>query len=363
MAFGPREWGMKFVIRAGGIGTRLWPLSRKNNPKQFHALTGERTMLQDAVHRLQSLAAMDDLYISTSAALVHRVREQVPELPVENIIVEPAQRNTGPAVGLECALLEARFPGCAIASLGSDHHIGAPEEFCRLLKVAEDALSDRAETLFTLGVKPTRADTGFGYIQKGDVIATVNGEPIYAVAAFEEKPDAETAKTYLASGRYLWNSNMFVWKASTVLQLFAEFEPEMYALLEQIAAAAKAGREAEVIARGYPQMKNTAIDHAILERASCIATLEADIGWCDLGAWDALKEVLPADANGNILRGNVLSLNAENATVYGGKDKVIALVDVENLIVVDAGDALLILPRDSAQRVKDVVAVLDEQYL
>lgn len=354
---------MKFVIRAGGVGTRLWPLSRKHNPKQFHALTGERTMLQEAVHRLRPHAAMDDLYISTSAALVHRVREQVPELVLENIIVEPAQRNTGPAVGLECALLEARFPGCAIASLGSDHHIGAPEEFCRLLKVAEDALSDRAETLFTLGVKPTRADTGFGYLQKGDVIATVNDEPIYAVAAFEEKPDAETAKTYLESGRYLWNSNMFVWKARTMLRLFAEFEPEIYALLEQIAAAVSVGREAEVIARVYPQMKTTAIDHAILERASRVATIEADMDWCDLGAWDALKEVLPADANGNILRGKVLSLNAKNATVYGGKDKVIALVDVEDLIVVDTGDALLILPRESSQRVKDVVAALDEQYV
>ena len=145
---------MKFVIRAGGVGTRLWPLSRKNRPKQFHALTGERTMLQEAVNRLHSMAKIDDLYVSTGVELLHSLREQLPGLPPENAIVEPALRNTGPAVGLECALLEARFPGCTIASLGSDHHIGKPEEFCRLLKVAEDALEDRAETLFVLGVKP-----------------------------------------------------------------------------------------------------------------------------------------------------------------------------------------------------------------
>ena len=144
---------MKFVIRAGGVGTRLWPLSRKSKPKQFHALTGEHTMLQEAVNRLNSLAKIDDLYVSTGVELLHSVREQLPELSPENAIVEPALRNTGPAVGLECALLEARFPGCTIASLGSDHHIGKPEEFCRLLKVAEDALEDRAETLFVLGVK------------------------------------------------------------------------------------------------------------------------------------------------------------------------------------------------------------------
>ena len=349
---------MKFVIRAGGVGTRLWPLSRKSKPKQFHALTGEHTMLQEAVHRLHSLAKIDDLYVSTGVKLLHSVREQLPELSSENAIVEPALRNTGPAVGLECALLEARFPGCTIASLGSDHHIGKPEEFCRLLKVAEDALEDRAETLFVLGVKPTRADTGFGYIQKGDVIAKIDNEPIYAVASFTEKPDAEAAKTYLESGQYLWNSNMFVWKARTMLDLFAKFEPEIYALLEQIGTAAKEGREADVITEVYPQMKNIAIDHAIIERASDIATLQADIEWSDIGAWGALTDVLPADENGNVLQGNVLSLNTKNTTVYGNKDKVIALVDVENLIVVDTGDALLILPRDSSQRVKDVVAAL-----
>ena len=354
---------MKFVIRAGGVGTRLWPLSRKSKPKQFHALTGERTMLQEAVHRLHSLAKIDDLYVSTGVELLHGVREQLPELSSENAIVEPALRNTGPAVGLECALLEARFPGCTIASLGSDHHIGKPEEFCRLLKVAEDALEDRAETLFVLGVKPTHADTGFGYIQKGDVIAKINNEPIYAVASFTEKPDVAAAKAYLASGQYLWNSNMFVWKARTMLDLFAKFEPEMYALFEQIGAAAKEGREADVITEVYPQMKNIAIDHAIIERASDIATLQADIEWSDIGAWGALTDVLPADENGNVLQGNVLSLNAKNTTVYGSKDKVIALVDVENLIVVDTGDALLILPRDSSQRVKDVVAALDERYV
>ncbi len=354
---------MKFVIRAGGVGTRLWPLSRKSKPKQFHALTGEHTMLQEAVNRLNSLAKIDDLFVSTGVKLLHIVRKQLPELPAENAILEPALRNTGPAVGLECALLEARFPGCTIASLGSDHHIGKPEEFCRLLKVAEDALENRAETLFVLGVKPTRADTGFGYIQKGDIIAKVNNEPVYAVESFKEKPDAAAAQTYLESGQYLWNSNMFVWKARTMLDLFAKFEPEMYALLEQIGTAAKVGREADAIAEVYPQMKNIAIDHAIIERAPDIATLQADIDWSDIGAWGALTDVLPVDENGNLLHGNVLSLNTKNTTVYGGKDKIIALVDVENLIVVDTGDALLIVPRDGSQRVKDVVAALGERYV
>lgn len=352
---------MKFVIRAGGIGTRLWPFSRKNKPKQFHALVGDRTMLQASVERVGSLAEWGDLYVSTGVGLADGVYEQLPDLPKDNLIVEPALRNTGPAVGLECALLEARFPGCSIASLGSDHHIGKPEEFCRLLKVAEDALEDRPETLFTIGVKPTRADTGFGYIQMGDVIATVHDEPVYAVQAFVEKPDAVLAKTYVESGQFLWNSNMFVWKAKAMLDLFAEFEPEIYALLEQIGAAAKEGKEAGVIAEVYPQMKEIAIDNAIIERATDVATLEADIDWSDIGAWGALTDVLDEDEDGNVLVGNVLALNAKNLTVYGRNDKVIALVDVEDLIVVDTGDALLILPRDGSQRVRDVVTALSDR--
>jgi len=352
---------MKFVIRAGGIGTRLWPFSRKNKPKQFHALAGDRTMLQEAVGRLGSLAHVSDLYVSTGSGLVDGMADQLPELPSQNLIIEPALRNTGPAVGLECVLLEARFPGCTIASLGSDHHIGKPEEFCRLLKVAEDALEERPETLFTLGVKPTRADVGFGYIQKGDVVATVNDEPVYSVEGFKEKPDAETAKAYVESGQFLWNSNMFVWKAKTMLDLFAEYEPEIFALLAQIGAAAKEGKEAEVIAEVYPQMKDIAIDNAIIERAKNVATLEADIDWSDIGAWGALTDVLPVDADGNLLKGNVLALNTKNSTVYGNSDKVIALVDVEDLIVVDTGDALLILPRDGSRRVRDVVDALGQR--
>ncbi len=352
---------MKVVIRAGGIGTRLWPFSRKTQPKQFHALVGGQTMIQEAVSRIRPVADLEDIYVSTGTDLVGVVGEQLPDIPLTQVIVEPALRNTGPAVGLECILLETRYPGCTIASLGSDHHIGKPEEFCRLLQVAADALHDMPDTLFTIGVKPTRVDTGFGYIQKGDVAATVNDEPVYAVGGFKEKPDTERAKTYVESGQYLWNSNMFVWKARAVLDLFAEYEPEIYASLQEIGAAVGTDQEAAVIQAVYPKMKEIAVDNAIIERAPKVATLEADIDWSDIGSWGALTDVLPVDENGNLLNGNVVSLNAKNVTVYGGQDKLIALVDVDNLIVVDTGDALLILPRDGSQRVRDVVAALGDR--
>ena len=351
---------MKFVIRAGGVGTRLWPFSRTTRPKQFHRMVGERTMLQEAVHRIRPLVGVRDLHVSTGNELVPLVREQLPELPEAGLIVEPALRNTGPAVGLECVLLESRYPGCTVASLGSDHHIGKPDEFGRLLRVAEEAAEEDPETLFTLGVKPTRGETGYGYIQKGAVARRVNGEYVYRVERFREKPDEQTAMRYAESGDYLWNSNMFVWKARTVLALFEQFEPELHRILMRIREAVGTGAERTVVEREYPRMKEVAIDNAIIEKAPKVATLEADIDWSDIGSWGALTEVLPVDTEGNLISGEVLSLNSRDITAYGVEGKLIALVDVEGLVVVDTPDALLICRRDRAQRVRDVVAALRE---
>ncbi len=350
---------MKFVIRAGGIGTRLWPYSRKNRPKQFHAMVGENTMIQSAVQRIAPIGKGRDVYVSTGEAMLGLVREQLPQMSAEQLIVEPALRNTGPAVGLECALLEARFPGCAIASLGSDHYIGKDEEFCRLLQTAEAALQTHPDYLFMLGVKPTRAETGYGYIKRGAVLAEVQGVPVYAVDAFTEKPDGERAQHYVASGDYLWNSNMFVWKAATVLELFARYEPEMYEILQRIGAVVGSAREAQTIATEYPKLKAVAIDNAIIERAEKVATIEADIDWGDIGSWAALTDVLSTDEAGNLFSGEVLSIDSRNSTVYSSSDKLIALIGVEDLVVVDAGDALLVCRKEEAQRVKEVLERLE----
>ena len=358
---------MKFVIRAGGVGTRLWPYSRARKPKQFHCMAGEQTMLQDAVARIGAIAASTDVYVSTGRSFQSLVSEQVPTLPPEQLIVEPALRNTGPAIGLECALLEARHPGCTVASLGSDHYIGRPDEFCRLLQVADQALTDQPAYLFTLGIKPTRAETGYGYIRRGSVLAEVDGTPVYEVAEFTEKPAAQQAAEYVASGDYLWNSNTFVWKAATVLELLARFEPEMHAGLQRIQAAVGTPEEEDVIAREYPGIKAISIDHALVERAPKVATLEADIDWGDIGSWAALTDVLPTDDAGNLLAGEVVALDAARSTVYGQADKVVLLLGVEDLVVVDTEDALLVCAKGAAQQVKDAVDLLKEkqreQYL
>ncbi len=351
---------MRFVIRAGGIGTRLWPYSRQRKPKQFHAMAGEQTMLQDAVGRIGSIAGADDVHVSTGAQMADLVREQLPALSAAQLIVEPALRNTGPAVGLECALLEARYPGCVIASLGSDHYIGKDSEFCRLLMVAEEAIAAHPDYLFTLGIKPTRAETGYGYIQRGAMLAEFAGEPVYGVKAFKEKPDAATAARYVARGEYLWNSNMFVWKAATVLELFARFEPALHEGLMRIMAAVGSTEEEAIIAREYPQLKKIAVDKAIIERADKVATIEAHIDWGDIGSWAALTDVLPADSAGNLFTGEIVAIDAADSTVYGRKDRVVVLIGVEDLVVVDTEDALLVCKKGEAQRVKDALERLQE---
>ncbi len=349
---------MKFVIRAGGVGTRLWPYSRALKPKQFHALAGPRTMLQESVERLESVAGPEDIYVSTGAQMVDLVRAQLPQLPLDHLIVEPALRNTGPAVGLECALLEARHPGCTIASLGSDHYIGKGAEFCRLLRVAEEAVERHPAYLLTIGVKPVRVETGYGHICKGAVLDRVQGEAVYQVEAFTEKPDAERARQYTESGHYLWNANQFVWKAATVLELFARFEPELHAGLMKIKAAVGTAGEAQVIAEVYPQLKSIAVDNAILERAPQVATIEGDLEWGDIGSWGPLTDVLPADGQGNLFAGQVLPLDTRGVTAYGPPGKLIALVGVEDLVIVDTPDALLVCRKDQAQRVREVMEKL-----
>ena len=316
-------------------------------------------MLQDAVARIAPIGHSGDVFVSTGVAMADLVRKQLPNLSAEHLLIEPVLRNTGPAVGLECALLEARFPGCIVASLGSDHYIGKDEEFCRLLQAAEAAIESYPDYLFTLGVTPTRAETGYGYVRRGSLLETVRQVDIYAVDAFTEKPDIIRAQEYVKSGQYLWNSNMFVWKAATVLDLFARYEPEMYQILERIGRAVDSGREREVIAELYPKLKAVAIDNAIIERAKKVATIEADIKWGDIGTWAALTDVLPTDEEGNLFSAQVIALESRNSTVYAPSDKVVALIGMEDVVVVDTEDALLICKKDKAQRVRDVIKALE----
>jgi len=346
---------MKIVIRAGGIGSRLWPYSREGKPKQFHAFVGEETLIQQALRRLKPIASPKDTFVSTHSRYATLVLEQLPELTLHQLIVEPDRRNTAAAVCLESVYIYSLDQEAVIASLGSDHYIGRPDEFCRLLKVAEKAVLKMPDYLFTMGVKPTRVETGYGHIKKGGVINEIEGEKIYRVDQFTEKPPYPKAREYTESGLYLWNANVFVWKASTILELFRKHEPEMYEALMGIGKTLGTPEGDRLLAYEYPKLKNVAVDYAIIEKAEKVAVIGADVGWEDIGSWAGLGEVLTGDGDNNLIHGNVIALDTKNTTIYGGHDKIVAAIGLDNVVIVDTGDALLVCTKDKAQQVKEIV--------
>ena len=346
---------MKIVIRAGGVGSRLWPYSREDKPKQFHSFVGEGTLIQQTVERLKPIVEADDVFVSTHSRHTSLILEQLPELTLHQLIVEPDRRNTAAAVCLESAYIYHLDQDAVIASIGSDHYISQGDEFCRLLRAAEKAAQQLPDHLFTMGIKPTRVETGYGHIKKGDVITEIDGEEIYRVDQFTEKPPYPEAKEYTESGQYLWNANVFVWKASTILELFRRHEPEMYEALMGIGEKLGTAEGDKLLAAEYPKLKDIAVDYAIIEKAENVAVISADIGWEDVGSWAGLGEVLEGDDEGNITHGNVLTLDTKNTTIYGIRDKVIAAIGLDNVVIVDTGDALLVCDKSKAQEVREIV--------
>lgn len=358
---------MKIVIRAGGVGSRLWPLSRARAPKQFHSFVGENTMIQDAVERVASIVSLQDIFVSTNASSFDLVRKQLPNLPVEHCIIEPARRDTAAAVGLEAVYIAREDPQAVIASLGSDHLITKPEEFCRLLKVSEAFLQAHPTYLTTLGVKPQYIETGYGHIKMGDVLGKFQNEPVYKVDAFMEKPKYDLAKEYTESGQYLWNSNMFAWRADTILSLFREHVPKMYEGLMRIQEAIGTSRERVILEEIYTTLEKISIDYAIIEKIEDMAVVAADIGWTDIGSWKTLGEVQPLDAQGNLLRAPAELIDTQQSIVYGRPGKIIATIGLDNVVIVDTEDALLVCDKNRTQDVKKIVETLEkkkkEQYL
>jgi mannose-1-phosphate guanylyltransferase len=354
---------MKIVLRAGGVGSRLWPVSREKNPKQFHALTGENTLLEESINRVTPIAELADIFVSTNADAAGIIRKQHHEILPENIIIEPERKDTAAAIGLESIIIRKRDPEAVVASLGSDHSVRLPKEFQRMLKLAEQFVVRHPEYIIPIGIRPTRPDTGYGYIQCGEVIDGLEGKNLWKVDRFTEKPDIKTAKLFLSQSNYLWNANMFVWKVGTILQLYERFLPEMYALLLEIEEAVGTDDEKNVIQRVYPRMQKIAVDYAIIEKAENIAAMAADIGWSDIGDWARLKDELAEFEEENVVVGaEHLGIKTVNSLVYSEqKGKVIATIGLENVMIVDTEDALLICDKYHSGEVKEIVQKLKEQ--
>lgn len=355
---------MKIVIRAGGVGSRLWPVSRQHAPKQFHAFTGDQTMLVDAVDRVKGLVSTDDMYISTNMQSAPLVEQQCPEILQDHIIIEPERKDTAAAIGLESVIIASRDPDAIVASLGSDHSVRKVDEFQRVLRAAETFIEKYPDYIIPIGIRPTHPDSGYGYIQVGDVIDTDSVYQLLQVKRFTEKPSMEVAKQFLRESHYLWNANMFVWKVSTILDLYKIYLPKMYEQLLVIQEAIGTTREREVIEKIYPQLESIAIDYAIIEKAEKIAALSADIGWNDIGDWSRLKdELADTEADSVSINAEHVSQNSKNLLIYNGtkKKKTVVTIGVDNMIIVETDDALLICNKYQSQEVKKIVEDFEKQ--
>jgi mannose-1-phosphate guanylyltransferase len=341
------------VVMAGGSGTRFWPLSRAARPKQFLALGGGAPLLAETVARLPPLAGPDRTFVVCGPVHAAAARALLPGVPPENVVVEPCARNTAPAIGLAALHVARRDPAGVLAVLPSDHHVARPDLFRDALAAAARLAAQGL--LATIGIRPSRAETGYGYLRAGEPLARDPSGLLPAkVERFVEKPDRAIAERYLADGRYLWNAGIFAFRADVLLEEIRASMPELGERLDAIGAALGTPAYDAVLADAFPRCPSQSIDYGVMERSSRIAVVPADFGWSDVGSFAALPEVRAADAAGNVVEGDALVVDGRDNVVLA-KDRLVAVVGVDGLVVVDAGDALLVCPKERAQDVKKAV--------
>lgn len=350
------------VIMAGGGGTRLWPLSRQQRPKQMLSLFDERSLFQTSVQRLQGLFAPEHILVVTVESQAAELHRQAPQIPFENFLLEPQARGTASVVGLAAVAVQQRDPQGVMAVLTADHFIRQEDAFRDLLRTAYAvALEDH---LVTLGIHPTFPAQGFGYIQRGALLAEWDGQPVYRVLRFKEKPNEEQARQMLVAGDHTWNSGMFIWRSARILAELERQMPHLAAALGQVSAAWSTPEREATIRRLWPSLANETIDYGVMEKAADVAVIPAEgLGWSDVGSWESLFDLLPGDENGNIvIGGQHVGLETKNSLVYATDDRrLIVTIGVEDLVIVDAGDVLLVCPRDQAQQVRQVVSRLKQE--
>ena len=347
------------VIMAGGIGARFWPLSRRRKPKQLLDLLGEGTLLDQTLQRIAPLIPPERRWIVTNQEQMEMIRDSA-AAPEVSVILEPMGRNTAPAIGLAAVHLLRYDPDAVMLVLPADHRIQNNDAFRQCLQAAADLVAD-SDTLVTIGIEPTRPETGYGYIQI-DRLAKPLAENIYRVKTFAEKPNLEVARRFFESGEFVWNSGIFVWRADVIMQQISDHLPQWYSGLQEIAVALGTPSEDAVTRRIFSALKGISIDYGVMEHATRVAVVRGTFQWSDVGSWDEVWRLVAQDENGNALRGNAQVVEGRNNLILAG-DKLIAVVGMNDLIVVDSGDALLICPREGSQQVRALVDKLEKEGL
>ncbi|MCP4166945.1 MAG: NTP transferase domain-containing protein [Chloroflexi bacterium] len=354
------------VILAGGVGSRLWPRSRKSTPKQFLNLTGaDLSMLQEAYERMTPLVPADHIYVITNAEYMETVSAQLPDLPPANIVGEPAARGSAAAIGLAAIHLQKRDPDAVMAVLTADHLIRKPQALRNVI-IGASQLAQEGE-LITLGIEPSYPETGYGYIEMGDTLGDYNHRSARRVRRFREKPDQQTAEAFVEAGNYAWNSGMFIWRVDDIMAEFQRQMPQLYTALQQLGPALGTAGEAQAFLDHWmPLQGNITIDYGVMEGANSVAVFPVDLGWDDIGSWAALLEVLPKDEFGNVNQASHLQHDSSNILAYSS-ERMIATIGLHDMIVVDTDDCILVMPADRAQEVKVLIDKLRtsglEKYL
>ena len=337
---------------AGGSGTRLWPISRANLPKQFHKLASEKSLIQETYDRVKDLVPCENIYVSLVKSILNTSVLQLSDIPKKNFIIESEIKNTAPAIGLVAATIFKKDPHATVITIASDHIVNNVTNFHEAVKNAFNFVGKNPEYLVTIGIKPTRPDTGLGYIKVG---RKFSGSNLHEVDQFEEKPNLETANRYVKSGEYLWNASYFAWRADKILDMYEKYAPNIYEKLTLILKALDKKNNDQLIDKIYQEMPKETVDTAIAESVQKIAVVPTDLGWSDIGSWSSLYDLLSKKTNSHtISKGNHIGVDDKNCLIYA-QDKLLATVGLEDIVIVDTPDVTLVCNKNRSQQVKDLI--------
>jgi mannose-1-phosphate guanylyltransferase len=344
------------VILAGGGGTRLWPKSRRAQPKQFLRIIDNRTLFQGTVDRVKGTFPLSHIFVATNKEAVSEIRKEAPGLPAENILIEPSSKNTAAAAGLAATYIAKKNPRAIISTLSADHYIKEKEKFLKILSISQKAAS-RGDYLVTVGIHPTHPHTGLGYIHAGKEVFSIDKKPVFKVNKFKEKPDLATALKYVESGRHFWNANINSYKATTLLKAISDYLPALSEALENI----KVGASEAELKKSWEKFPPEPIDTAVLEKAKNVLVLPGEFSWFDVGDWAAIHSILSREPGSNIIIGDEspthIGVDTQGCLIHG-TSKLIATIGLKDLVIIDTADILLICPKDRAQEVKKLVEAL-----
>lgn len=343
------------VIMAGGSGTRFWPASRNKMPKQLLQLLGEQSMLQSTSERLDGLVSPEQTLVMTNQHLVAPVRDQLPDVPPEQIVGEPMKRDTAACIALAASLIHHADPEAVMLVLPADHVIGTNQQFHDCMTSGMQLIEQSPDRIVTFGIRPTYAAESFGYVQRGKAITDSDVAKAFDVASFREKPDRQTAEQYLQAGTYDWNSGIFMWRAATILDALRQYEPEMMKHIDAIAGALGTPGFAVTLEREFEQIDGRSIDYAVMERYPDVVVVEATFTWDDVGSWQSIGRMTQPDLQGNCVRGKYLPIQSQRMIVYGENDHLIVTIGMQDMIVVHTENATLIAPKEEEESVRDVV--------